>query len=95
VLLSKVLGLNRTQESSLGLVFHFADKAGPAAARPQGPARVITHLTATRARPSSRRWAGLSTATAGVILRALIALENDGGDVFFGEPSSTPPTCSR
>ena len=39
VLLSKVLGLNETQESSLGLVFHYADQAGPAAARPRGPAR--------------------------------------------------------
>ena len=28
LLLSKVLGLNQTQESSLGLVFHYADKAG-------------------------------------------------------------------
>src|SRR6185369_6118560 len=28
ILLSKVLGLNETQESSLGLVFHYADKAG-------------------------------------------------------------------
>ena len=27
-LLAKVLGLNDVQESSLGLVFHFADKAG-------------------------------------------------------------------
>ncbi|EAX0569028.1 DUF853 family protein, partial [Salmonella enterica] len=27
-LLSKVLGLNDTQESSLGLVFHYADKNG-------------------------------------------------------------------
>ena len=36
---SKVLGLNDTQESSLGLVFHYADQAGPAAARPRRPAR--------------------------------------------------------
>ena len=28
VLLSKVLGLGEVQSSSLGLVFHFADKAG-------------------------------------------------------------------
>ncbi len=28
VLLSKVLGLNETQESSLGLMFHWADRAG-------------------------------------------------------------------
>ena len=39
VLLSKVLGLNDTQESSLGLIFHYADRPGPAAARPRRPAR--------------------------------------------------------
>ena len=39
VLLSKVLGLNDTQESSLGLVFHYADQRRPAAARPRRPAR--------------------------------------------------------
>ena len=38
MLLSKVLGLNAVQESSLGLVFHYADQAGPAAAGPDGPA---------------------------------------------------------
>ena len=39
ILLSKVLGLNDTQESSLGLVFHYADPRPAAAARPRGPAR--------------------------------------------------------
>ena len=39
MLLSKVLGLNDVQESSLGLIFHYADKHGLTAARPQGPAR--------------------------------------------------------
>jgi hypothetical protein len=34
LLLSKVLGLNDTQESSLGLVFHYADKAGLPSSRP-------------------------------------------------------------
>ena len=39
ILLSKVLGLNDTQESTLGLIFHWADQRTPAAAGPQGPAR--------------------------------------------------------
>ena len=39
LLLSKVLGLNDTQESSLGLVFHYADEAGLPLARPHRPAR--------------------------------------------------------
>ena len=51
MLLSKVLGLNDTQESSLGLVFHYADQAGPAAARPRRPAR-------GRAVPDQRRGQG-------------------------------------
>ena len=38
-LLAKVLGANETQESSLMLVFHYADSNGPAARRPRGPAR--------------------------------------------------------
>ena len=39
LLLWKVLGLNETQESSLGLVFHYADAARAAARRPRRPAR--------------------------------------------------------
>ncbi len=87
LLLCKVLGLNDTQESSLGLVFHYADQAGPAAARPRRPARgAQLPRPATRARPSSRSSAGCRSATAGVILRELIAFADQGADVFFGEP---------
>ena len=87
LLLSKVLGLNETQESSLGLVFHFADKAGPAAARPQGPAR--RHLAPDQRRGQGRPRGARRAVVArppGVILRELIGLEDNGGDVFFGEP---------
>ena len=38
ILLSRIMDLNETQESSLQLVFHFADKNRPGADRPQGPA---------------------------------------------------------
>ena len=86
-LLSKVLGLNETQESSLGLVFHFADKAGLPLLDLKDLRAVVAYLTsATRARPSSRASAGCRTATAGVILRELIAFEDQGADEFFGEP---------
>ena len=39
LMLSKVLGLNQTQESSLGLVFHYADAKGLELDHPAGPAR--------------------------------------------------------
>jgi len=38
VLLSKVLGLNDVQESSLGLIFHYRRQGRADAARPEGPA---------------------------------------------------------
>ena len=57
ILLSKVLGLNDVQESSLGLIFHFADTGRPAAARPQGPAgrRAVPHLGRGQGRPQGPR----------------------------------------
>ena len=86
VLLSKVLGLNDTQESSLGLVFHFADKAGLPLLDLKDLRAVINHLVSDEGKADLKQLGGLSTATAGVILRELIALEDQGGDVFFGEP---------
>ena len=86
VLLSKVLGLNETQESSLGLVFHFADKAGLALLDLKDLRAVISHLTSDEGKDDLQGLGGLSTATAGVILRELIGLEDGGGDAFFGEP---------
>jgi DNA helicase HerA-like ATPase len=86
ILLSKVLGLNETQESSLGLVFHFADKAGLPLLDLKDLRVVIQHLTSDEGKADLENLGGLSPATAGVILRELIGLEDNGGDVFFGEP---------
>ncbi|MBK5306124.1 MAG: DUF853 family protein [Frankiaceae bacterium] len=86
ILLSKVLGLNETQESSLGLVFHFADKAGLPLLDLKDLRAVISHLTSDEGKDDLKNLGGLSAATAGVILRELIGLEDGGGDIFFGEP---------
>jgi DNA helicase HerA-like ATPase len=85
-LLSKVLGLNDTQESSLGLVFHYADKNGLALLDLKDLRAVITHLTSDEGKADLKSLGGLSSATAGVILRELITFEDQGADVFFGEP---------
>ena len=85
-LLSKVLGLNDTQESSLGLVFHYADKNGLALLDLKDLRAVITHLTSDEGKADLKDLGGLSSATAGVILRNLIAFEDQGAGDFFGEP---------
>ncbi len=85
-LLSKVLGLNDTQESSLGLVFHYADKAGLPLLDLKDLRSVIQYLVGDEGKADLAGLGGLSAATAGVILRQLIGLADNGGDVFFGEP---------
>jgi len=85
-LLAKVLGCNSTQESSLGLIFHYADSAGLPLLDLKDLRAVIQYLTSDDGKTDLKNLGGLSSATAGVILRQLITLETQGGDVFFGEP---------
>src|ERR671919_3152326 len=85
-LLSKVLQLNDTQESSLGLVFHYADKAGLTLLDLKDLRSVIQHLTSDEGKSDLKELGGLSAATAGVILRALIGFADQGAEAFFGEP---------
>src|SRR6188472_505474 len=86
VLLSKVLGLNETQESSLGLVFHYADQAGLPLLDLEDIRAVVHYLNSDEGKPDLKELGGLSSATAGVILRELISFESQGADAFFGEP---------
>ncbi|MCF3136250.1 helicase HerA-like domain-containing protein [Streptomyces olivochromogenes] len=86
VLLSKVLRLNQTQEQSLGLIFHYADTKGLELIDLKDLRAVVAFLTSDEGRPELKNIGGLSTATAGVILRALTAFEAQGMGGFFGEP---------
>ncbi|MGR6613968.1 helicase HerA-like domain-containing protein [Kocuria rhizophila] len=85
-LLAKVLGLNATQESSLGLVFHYADSNGLALLDLKDLREVIVHLTSPEGKEELAGIGGLSKQTAGVILRELTTFANEGADIFFGEP---------
>ena len=85
-LLAKVLGLNETQESSLGLVFHYADRAGLPLLDLADLRAVVSFLVSDEGKPELKELGGLSAATAGVILRELIVFQDQGADQFFGEP---------
>ncbi|MET9102739.1 helicase HerA-like domain-containing protein [Streptomyces antibioticus] len=86
VLLSKVLGLNPTQEQSLGLIFHYADQKGFELYDLKDLRAVVAFLTSDEGRTELKEIGGLSTATAGVILRSLTAFDAQGAAAFFGEP---------
>ena len=85
-LLAKVLGLNATQESSLGLVFHYADTKQLWLDDIKDLRAVVQHLTSDEGKADLKDLGGLSAATAGVILRELVNFSAQGADVFFGLP---------
>ncbi|MGL5857934.1 MAG: helicase HerA-like domain-containing protein [Angustibacter sp.] len=85
-LLAKVLGLGEVQESSLGLIFHYADSRGLALLDLKDLRAVVQHLTSDEGKDDLKELGGLSAATAGVILRELLTFADGGADVFFGEP---------
>ena len=86
LLLAKVLGLNETQESSLGLVFHYADQAGLPLLDLEDLRAVVQFLTSDEGKADLKDARRTLGRTAGVILRELIAFADQGADAFFGEP---------
>jgi DNA helicase HerA-like ATPase len=86
LMLSKVLGLNQTQESSLGLVFHYADSKNLDLITLQDLRAVLNYLAGDEGKAELSELGGLSKATVGVILRELITFADQGADVFFGTP---------
>ncbi len=81
-----MLGLNATQESTLGLIFHWADARALPLLDLKDLRAVIMHLTSDEGKAELRELGRVSKATAGVILRAVTNLDARGGDQFFGEP---------
>lgn len=85
-LLSKVLRLNDVQESSLNLVFHYADHNNLPLLDLKDLRSVIQYLASDEGDQALKSLGGLSRQTAGVLLRELIAFADSGADAFFGEP---------
>ena len=86
ILLARVLSLNTTQEQALQLIFAWADGQGLELVDLPDLRSVISFLTSDEGKEELATIGGVSKATAGVILRALTALESQGGGQFFGAP---------
>jgi DNA helicase HerA-like ATPase len=85
-LLAKVLGANKTQEQSLELIFRYADTKGLPLLDLSDLRALLAFLEPDAGKAELKGIGGLSTQTVGVLLRALVGLEDSGGNEFFGEP---------
>lgn len=86
LLLSRLLGLNDTQEGILSIVFRLADDMGMLLIDLKD-LRSMLQYTGENSKEISIKYGNVSTQSIGAIQRSLLRLEDQGGDLFFGEPA--------
>ncbi|TME31648.1 MAG: DUF853 family protein [Chloroflexi bacterium] len=86
VLLGKVMDLNETQTSVLSLIFKYCDDNALPLLDLADLQTTLQFLTSDEGKPTLADYGGMSTQTVGVLLRAIVNLEEAGANVFFGEP---------
>lgn len=85
-LLSRLLGLNETQEGILNIVFRIADDRGLLLIDMKDLRSMLDYV-AKNARLYTSSYGNITAQSVGAIQRALLTLENQGADKFFAEPS--------
>ena len=85
-LLSRLLQLNETQDGVLNIVFRIADERGMLLIDLKD-LRSMLDWVSKHSKEYTTKYGNISTATVGAIQRALLQLEAQGADHFFGEPS--------
>ena len=85
-LLSRLMQLNETQDGVLNIVFRIADERGLLLIDLKD-LRSMLDWVSKHAKEYTTKYGNISTATIGAIQRALLQLESQGADKFFGEPS--------
>ncbi|MBQ2875340.1 MAG: DUF853 family protein, partial [Bacteroidales bacterium] len=85
-LLSRLLGLNETQEGILNIVFRIADDRG-LLLLDMKDLRSMLNYVAENAKKYTAVYGNITAQSVGAIQRALLTLENQGADKFFAEPS--------
>lgn len=85
-LLSRLLELNETQSGILRIVFRIADDQGLLLIDLKD-LRSMLQFVGDNAKDYKLTYGNISAQSVGAIQRALLKLEDEGGDVFFGEPA--------
>ena len=85
LLLSRILNLNDTQTGVLTLVFKIADDSGLLLLDTKDLRALLQHA-GDHAKEFQTNYGNVSGASIGAIQRGLLALEQQGGDKFLGEP---------
>ena len=85
-LLSRILGLTPAQEGILHIVFRIADDKGLLLIDLKDLRAMLTYVNEHRAE-YMMTYGNITPQSVAAILRALLPLEQQGGELFFGEPA--------
>lgn len=87
VLLSKILGLNDTQAGVVALIFKFCDDHQLPLLDLKDFTKVLQYIGDQGKADIEKEYGKISTTSTGTILRKIIELQQQGAELFFGEPS--------
>ncbi len=87
VLLSKILELNDTQSSLVSLIFKYCDDNNFPLVDLKDFTKILQYIGDQGKAEIEKEYGKISTASTGTILRKIIELQQQGGELFFGEPS--------
>ncbi|MBM3441975.1 MAG: DUF853 family protein [Bacteroidetes bacterium] len=87
ILLSKILGLNETQEGIVSLIFKYCDDQQMPILDLKDFIKVLQFVGNEGRKELEGQYGKISTATTGTILRKVVELQQQGADSFFGELS--------
>ena len=85
LLLARILGLNELQSGVLSIVYKIADDRGLLLYDTKDLKSMLNYVK-ENGKEFEAEYGKMSPATISVIIRAIVSLESEGGDVFFGEP---------
>ena len=87
ILMSRILGLNDTQEGVVSMIFKYCDDNKMALLDLKDFVKVLQYISNEGKKEIEADYGKISTTSTGTILRKVVELQQQGADIFFGEPS--------
>lgn len=87
ILLSKILDLNDTQQGLVAMIFKYCDDHKMPLLDLKDFIKVLQYVSNEGKAEIEKEYGKIATTSTGTILRKVIELQQQGADIFFGEPS--------
>lgn len=87
ILFSKILDLNDTQSGIIAVVFKYCDDNDIPIVDLKDIKKVLQYVSNDGKKEFEEEYGKMSSVSLGTILRKIVELEQQGADIFFGEPS--------